>query len=150
MTMYDEDLIEFLGEDKNNYNSAKMQFEFTNVACGIRIPGVEKMKLENPVSKIDIKPTISNFLGLKDEFSLGKNIFDGKPYVVINNGKIITTDYLYDGSNWLKLEDGTKVELDTLDEETKNMLKEYLDWGIKELGISNSIVVENLLKDKIN
>ncbi len=149
MTMYDENLIEFLGEDKSNYNDAKMQWEFTNVACGMRVPGIQNMKIEEPVSKIDIKPTLLSVLGIEDKISIGKNIFDGKPYVVINNGKIITKDYLYDGSNWFYLKDGKQVDLNTIDEVTKKNLEDYQSWAIKELGISNSIVVENLLKDKI-
>ena len=146
MTMYDDDLKEFLGENKNSYNDARMQFEFTNVACGMRIPGIENLKLEEPNSKIDLKPTLLGVLGIEDDISIGKNIFDGKPYVVINNGKIVTKNYLYDGSDWYNLLDGKKVVLDELPEETKQELNDYVSWSIKELGISNSIVVENLLK----
>lgn len=58
MTMQDENLIEFLGEDKENYNQARMQFEFSNVACGMRIPGVQNICIDYPVSKVDIKPTL--------------------------------------------------------------------------------------------
>lgn len=146
MTMYDEDLMEFLGENKNSYNDARMQFEFTNVACGMRIPGIESLKIETPNSKVDIKPTLLGVLGIEDGISIGKNIFDGKPYVVINNGKIVTTNYFYDGSEWFNLSDGKKIVLDELPIELKQELNEYVSWSIKELGISNSIVVENLLK----
>lgn len=150
MTMYDEDLIEFLGENKDSYNDAKMQWEFTNVACGMRIPGVENVRIEQPTSKVDIKPTIMDVFGIEDKISIGKNMFDGKPYVCINNGKIITSEYLYDASDWYYLSDGKKVDLDSIDEETKSKLDEYVVMSTKELGISNSIVVENLLKDNLN
>ena len=53
-----EDLLEFLGEDKQNYNDARMQFEYSNVAAGMRIPGINNMELNNPTNKIDIKPTL--------------------------------------------------------------------------------------------
>ena len=149
MTMYDEDFIEYLGEDKEHYNDARMQFEFTNVACGMRVPGLQNIRIEDPVSKIDINPTPLSLLGIEDKISVGKNMFDGKPYVVISNGKIITKDYLYDGSNWFYLSDGKQVDLETIDEETKNKLNDYVTWSVKELGVSNSIVVENLLKGNL-
>ena len=85
--MYDENLIEFLGEDVKNYNQAKMQFEFSNVACGMRIPGVENLRIDYPVSRVDIKPTLAQICGLEDNFSLGTSIFEKKPYICINNGK---------------------------------------------------------------
>lgn len=150
MTMYDEDLIKYLGEDPNNYNDARMQFEFSNIACGLRIPGVENIKIEYPTSKIDIKSTILQILGIEEEFSMGKSIFDGKPSVVINNGKIITSEYLYNGSEWYYLSTGEKVDYSKISEELKKQLDEYVKQMEIELGISNSIVVENLLKDKLN
>ena len=150
MTMYDEDLIEFLGENIDSYNDARMQWEFTNVAAGLKVPGISGLKIEQPTSKVDIKPTIMDIMGIDDYISIGKNMFDGKPYVVINNGKIITSDYLYDGSNWYYLVDGRQVDLNEISEEEKNKLNEYVSWSIKELGISNSIMVENLLKGKLS
>lgn len=150
MTMYDEDLIEYLGENKSNYNDARMQFEFTNVACGLRIPGVSNVKIEQPTSKIDLKSTILQVFGIEEEFSLGKSIFDGKPYVCINNGKIVTKEYFFNGSDWLILSTGEKLDMENISEELKLQLQSYEENSIKEIGISNSIVVENLLKDNLD
>ena len=149
MTMYDEDLIEFLGEDKQNYNSARMQFEFSNVACGMRIPEIKNMKIDYPVSKVDIKPTLMQVCGIEDNFSLGTSIFEQKPYVCINNGKIITDKYYYDTENWYNLENGEIIDLQNLDEQTRNELNEDVEYMNKELGISMSVLTENLLKDNI-
>ncbi|MBP3595880.1 MAG: LTA synthase family protein [Clostridia bacterium] len=150
MTMYDEDLIKFLGEDPENYNNPRMQAEFTNVACGIRIPGIQNIKIEYPTSKVDLKTTILQILGIEEEITIGKSIFDGKPSVIINNGKIITNEYFYDASNWYYLSTGEKIDLETIPPELKQQLTEFENQMKIELGISNSIVVENLLKEKLN
>lgn len=149
MTMYDENLIEFLGEDSQNYNSARMQYEFSNVACGMRIPGLQNIVIDYPVSKVDIKPTLMQVCNIEDTFSLGTSIFEQKPYVCINNGKIITDKYYYDAENWYYLENGEAVDMQNIDEETKNALTKNVEYTDKELGISMSVLTENLLKDKI-
>lgn len=149
MTMYDENLIEYLGEDKQNYNSARMQFEFSNVACGMRIPGLQNIKIDYPVNKIDIKPTLMQIAGIEDEFSLGTSIFEQKPYVCINNGKIITDEYYYDTENWYNLKTGEVIDLQNVDEEIRNKLNENIEYTDKELGISMSVLTENLLKDNL-
>lgn len=149
MTMYDEDLIKFLGEDAKNYNDPRMQFEFSNVTCGMRIPGQQNILIDYPTSKIDLKSTILQILDIPEEITLGKSIFDGKPLVMINNGKIITKEYYYDASNWYNLLTGEKLDLTTISEEQKQQLITYETQMKQELGISNSIVVQNLLKGKL-
>lgn len=149
MTMYDEDLIEFLGEDKENFNDTRMQFEFSNVACGMRIPGVEQLKIDYPVSKVDIKPTLAQVCGLKDTYSLGTTIFSRKPYVCINNGKIITDEYYYDTEKWYLLKTGKVLEMDNIDEKLKLVLEKDVEYANKEIGISMSVLTENLLKGNL-
>lgn len=146
MQMYDENLIEFLGYNKNNYNDARMQFEFSNVIAGIRIPGMEGVVIEEPVSKNDVKPTLAQICGLDDTFSIGTSIFERNSYAAINNGKVITKDYFYDGSEWFKLSDGSKLDLKSIPEEEKKKLKEYQENSIYEIDISNSVVIKNLLQ----
>ena len=149
MTMYDEDLIRFLGEDSQNYNNARMQFEFSNVAAGMRIPGVEHITIDYPTSKVDLKPTLLQVFDLEDIYSLGSSVFKAKPYVCINNGKAITDEYYYDTENWYVLATGEKVDMDLLDEETKKYLNKVVDYTNKEIGISMSVLTENLLKDNM-
>ncbi len=148
MTMYDENLIEFLGEDISDYNAIRMQYEFSNVACGMRIPGVSEMTINEPVSRVDIKPTLMQICNLEDNFSLGNSIFRGKPYVCINNGKIITQQYYYDAENWYDLATGQILDMNELDEETKKGLTQNVELMNKEIGISMSVLTDNLLKDK--
>lgn len=149
MTMYDEDLIDFLGEDLQNYNTAKMQYEFSRVACGMRIPGISNVEISYPTSKVDIKPTLMQIFGLKDTFSLGTSIFEAKPYVCVNNGKIITDKYYYDTEKWLLIETGEVLNFDSLDEKTKNYLNSCVEYSEKEIGISMSVLTGNLLKDHL-
>ena len=149
MTMYDENFIKYLGEDPVNYNNARMQFEFSNVVCGMRIPGVQNVQIDYPVSKVDIKPTLMQISGLEDTFSLGTSIFEAKPYVCINNGKIITDKYYYDTEGWYVLETGEAVNMEEIDEETKNRLNRNVEYTEKEIGISMSVLTENLLKDQL-
>ena len=144
MTMYDPNLIEFLGEDTENYNDARMQYEFTNVLCGMRIPGIEHREINDPVSKVDIKPTLMKISNQEEQFSLGTSVFEKKPYICINNGKVITEKYYYDTENWYLLETGEKI-----DDETNGFLKECEENSNKEIGISMSILTENLLKDHL-
>ena len=147
VSMYDENLLEFLGEEVENYNDARMQYEFSNVAAGIRIPGISNLEINTPTNKIDLKPTLMQICGIEDKFSIGCSIFSKRDYTCINNGKIITDNYLYDG-NWYELQTGKQVDMDTLSEEEKDKFKWYEEKMEQELGISKSVVVYNLLKGK--
>ena len=147
--MYDEDLVEFLGYDKNNYNDAVMQHTFSNVFCAMKIPGVEAMTIDSPTSKNDVKPTLAQICNIQDTFSMGTSIFSRDSYVTINNGKVITKEYLYDGTDWFSLKDGSKVEASMLSEEEQNLLDIYKKQAITELDISNSVMVNNLLQGKL-
>lgn len=145
--MYDENFIKFLGYSRNNYNDARMQFEFSNVVCGIRIPGVSNIEVNEPVSKLDVKPTLAQICNIDDTFSLGTSIFNRDSYVAINNGKVITKDYYYDADSWYVIETGEKLDMDSLPEEEKEKLNLYVDEALIEIEISNSVVVNNLLQD---
>lgn len=148
MEMYDVNLLEYLGEDKQNYNDARMQFEYSNVAAGMRIPGINKMQIDNPTNKIDIKPTLMQILDIEDEFSIGASMFSNRDYTCINNGKVITNEYLFDGQ-WKKLSTGEIIDKNTLDENEKNKLDKYEENMYTELDMSKSVVVKNLLKDNL-
>lgn len=147
MQMYDEDLIEFLGYSRNNYNDAVMQYEFSNVLCGIRIPGVSNVVVDEPVSKLDVKPTLAQICNIEDTFSFGTSIFNRNSYSAVNNGKIITKDYYFDADSWYVLETGEKLDMNSLSEEERELLELYENEALTEIELSNSIVVNNLLQD---
>jgi phosphoglycerol transferase MdoB-like AlkP superfamily enzyme len=150
MQMYDEDLINFLGYDKNDFNDARMQYEFSNVLCGMRIPGQENLTISEPVSKNDIKPTLAQICNLDDTFSMGTSIFNRNSYVAVNNGKIITKDYYYDGDKWLILDTGETLDMNEISEDEKELLEKYVNGAITELDISNSVMINNLLQNNLN
>ena len=85
--------------------------------------------------------------GLKDqdEFSIGQSMFSNKDFVCINNGKIITDKYYYDG-DWYEIETGKQLNLDSMSQEEVEKLNDYVDSLQKELDISLSTNISNLLK----
>ena len=114
----------------------------------MRIPGINNMQIDNPTNKIDIKPTLMQILDIEDEFSIGASMFSNRDYTGINNGKVITNEYLFDGE-WKVLSSGEIIDKNTLDEEEKNKLDQYEENMYTELDMSKSVVVKNLLKDNL-
>ena len=147
MNMYNEEMIDFLGYTDSNITDVDLKLNYTKVLCGLKIPGIFNLKLEKPVSKVDIKPTLAYMCNLEDGFSLGTNMFASKDFVCLNNERIITSRYYYD-ENWYDIKTGEKIDLDNIDKDTKELLDEYYNYMKMELEISNSVSVNNLLKGK--
>lgn len=145
LQMYNYEMMDFIREVNPSLNDIQTQINYTNVACGIKIPGVEPMKINKPTSRLDVKPTLMEICGIEDEFSLGTSMFADKDFVCINNGKIITDKYFYDGK-WYLIASGEEVNLDNISEEEKEKLDFYSDCLQKELDISLSVNLLNLLK----
>ncbi len=146
LAMNEESMEEFIKEENPNYNDIKAKLNYVNLACGIRAPGIENMKINGPISKIDIKPTLLYLSGIENDFSLGSTFFSTKDYAYINNGHIVLDTYYYDGVNWYLIETGEILNLDLLDKNTRKKLLEYSENVIIELDISSSIAINNLLK----
>ncbi len=72
-------------------------------------------------------------------------MFSNKNFIGLNNGKIITDKYFYD-ADWYEISSGNKINLDDLPEEEAKKLQEYSEIMQKELDISLSINILNLLK----
>ena len=106
--------------------------------------GVSNIKVEKPVTKLDVKPTLTYLCGINDGFSLGTNMFGSKDFVCLNNEIIITDKYYYD-EGWHTRATGETIEIESVDEELKNKLNTYYENMKTELDISNSIVHNNLL-----
>lgn len=143
--MYNEEMLEFIKENDHEYNNVETEINYVNVACGVKIPGVDKMKITKTVSKLDIKPTLSYICGLEDGISLGTNIFGNKDFVCLYNGIIITDEYYYNG-DWYNRANGEKINIDNIDDNEREKLDYYINSMDQELTISNSIVLNNLLK----
>lgn len=145
LTMEDENLIKFLNENNKDINMIDIKLCYTNVVCGLKIPGLENIIINKPVSKLDVKPTLAYLSDLTDSFSLGTNMFEGKNFICLNNEKIITDKYYYDG-DWYNISDGKKIDLEEITYEEREELYKYYDYMKQELDISFSINVNNLLK----
>lgn len=144
INMYNEEMLEFLKQYNPDLTDVDIKLNYTKVACGLKIPGVPHIKIEKPVSKLDIKPTLAYLCDLEDKFSLGTNMFGSKEFVSLNNERIITNRYYYD-ENWYDMKTGNQLDMESLDDDTKELLERYYNYMKKELEISNSVTINNLL-----
>ena len=143
--MYNEEMLDFLQKTDANLTDTDIKLNYIRVACGMKIPGIENMKIEKPVSKLDIKPTFAYLLDSDAGFSLGMNLFDRKDFICLNNERIVTSRYYFD-EKWYRIKDGVEINLEEISQEEKGLLEEYYENMRKELDISISISINNLLK----
>ena len=127
-------------ENNSDYNEFEHTIRDIRIPFGIKIPNVNTSSIINTaVSKIDIKPTILDLLGLSDNFSLGTSIFSGKDYSFIKGLGFVTSDYYcfndkyYD--RYTLAEVSPTRKLDELLEKMKN-----------EIYLSDMIIKNNLIK----
>lgn len=137
LNMYNEELIDFLSYIDEDITDVDLKLNYTRVACGFKIPDMESIKIDKPVNKLDIKPTLAYLCNLDDGFSLGTNMFKSKNFVCLNNERIITDEAYYD-EQWYDRQTGEILDWEQLNEYYQNMKL--------ELEISNSVSVNNLLK----
>lgn len=146
LQMYNCEMMDFIREVNPSLNDIETQVNYTNVLCGLKIPGVEPTKINKPTSRLDIKPTLMEICGIEDEFSLGVSMFSNKDFVCINNGRIITDKYFYDG-RWYLIASGEEIDINNMPQEEREKLDFYSDCLQKELDISLSVNLLNLLKN---
>lgn len=144
LQMYNWEMQDFIKEVQP-LNDIQTQINYSNVLCGMKIPGVDKTKITKPVSKVDVKPTLMQICGIEDTFSLGESFFTNKDFVCLNNGKIITDKYFYDG-DWYIIQTGEKLDMSNMPAEEVEKLNFYKESLQTELDISFSINILNLLK----
>ena len=146
MQMYNYEMLEFIENTEHQYNIAETEINYANTVCGLKIPGVnEHIQIDKTVSKLDIKPTLVSLSGLNDEISLGTNMFGTKDFACLSNGIIVTDNYYFNGI-WYNKRNGEKIDFSIIDEETKKKLNYYITCMENEIAISNSIILNNLLK----
>ena len=138
LDMYNNEMLDFLGELDGNITDTDIKLNYIRVLAGMKIPGLNNLRIDKPVSKLDIKPTLAYLFNLDSGVSLGTNMLARKDFICLNNERIVTENYYFD-ENWYDIKTGEIVEPN---EEFK---KYYNDMEI-ELDISKSIVLENLLK----
>lgn len=142
--MYNEELIDFLKQTDPNITDPEIKLNYIRVACGMKIPSVDGLTIEKPVSKLDIKPTLAYLTDAKEGVSLGTNMFARKDFICLNNERIVTSRYYFD-EEWYDIKNGKKIDLSEISEEERKLLEKYYMYMKKELDISISISVNNLL-----
>jgi phosphoglycerol transferase MdoB-like AlkP superfamily enzyme len=148
LNMYNDEMIDFLKKNNSNLTDVDLKLNYTRVLCGMKIPGVDKnIVIEKMVNKLDVKPTLAYLCNIEDGFSLGTNMFASKDFVCLNNERILAKDYYYD-EVWYNIKSGEKIDEDNLSSEEKEKLENYYNYMKKELDLSSSISINNLLKDK--
>lgn len=101
-----------------------------------------KTEVEYPMGMIDVLPTISNMLGIKNEFALGHDIFETKwnNIVPFPNGNFLTKNVYYNASK----EEYKPLTNEPIDETYIEECKLYTENIIE---ISNDIIVYDLIKN---
>lgn len=101
-------------------------------------------QVNNVMGMYDVLPTMGNLLGFYNPYALGNDIFTikDKNTVVFPNGNFLTNEMYYNNSTgeYKIIKEGIVIEEDYI----KNHLK-YVD---DNLGVSNSIIVYNLLSEE--
>ena len=145
LDMYNEDMLDFLKQIDSNLTDTDIKLNYIRVACGMKIPGIENMKIEKPVSKLDIKPTFAYLINGDAGFSLGTNMFARKDFICLNNERIVTSRYYFD-EKWYRIKDGAEINVEELPQDERELLEDYYENMKKELDMSISISINNLLK----
>ena len=145
MQMYNYEMLDFIEENDHKLSNVEAEINYINVPFGIHVPGISHMEISKVVSKLDIKPTVCFLTGMKEGFSLGTCMFGNKDFVCLNNGIIVTNDYYYNGE-WMNRLTGEKVNETYISEDIKHKFDYYLECMDTELSISNSVILNNLLK----
>ena len=72
-------------------------------------------------------------------------MFARKDFISLNNERIVTSRY-YLEKKWYRIKDGTEIIIEELPQDERELLEDYYEQMRKELDISISISINNLLK----
>ena len=138
-----EDVAKFYEENGEEYTDFEDKTKIVHIPFGIKIPNVNEGKtIENVTSKIDIKPTILDLLGVENDFSIGDSIFSNKDYTFIKDlGYITSKNYYFNGKYYNRK---TEEEIEKVDE-----LEKLLEKMEDEFYLSDMIIKNNLFKKEI-
>lgn len=133
-----DDLLGLYGKNGYTYTDFDHHTKDVHVPFAIKIPNVNTGEtITRCVSKIDIKPTILDLLGVKDNFSIGTSIFSDKDYSFIKGLGFITSKYYCINDIYYDRE--TKEEIAETEE-----LAELQEKMENEIYLSDTIIKNNL------
>ena len=133
-----EKLRKLFEENNREYNDNLEKLFNVHIPYAMRIPGCKAEKIDRTVSKIDVKPTILNILGIQDNFSIGEDLFTDKDYAFIKNIGIITSKYYY--LNGICYDRKTNSEISTTDY-INSLIKKMDD----DIYLSDAIINNNII-----
>lgn len=81
LDMYNNEMIEFLKELDSNLTDTDIKLNYIRVLAGMRIPGINNLRIDKPVSKLDIKPTLAYLCNTEEGVSLGTNMLAKKDFI---------------------------------------------------------------------
>lgn len=136
-----DDIRKLYNENEMEYTEFEDTIKDVHIPFAIKIPGVDKNdNIERSLSKIDIKPTILDLLGIKDNFSIGTTIFSKKDYSYIKGLGYVTSKNYYVNGKYYERE--TLKQIDETEE-----LKILLQKMQNEIYLSDTIIKNNLLEE---
>lgn len=137
-----EEIKQLYQENNLGYTEFEDTIKDIHIPFGIKIPGIdESYTIERIVSKIDIKPTILDLLGVEDNFSIGSSIFSQKDYSFIKGLGYITSENYYIKGRYYDRK--TLKEVDETEE-----LRKLLEKMENEIYLSDTIIKNNLIEQK--
>lgn len=138
----ENDLKKLYQNNNLEYTEFEKILKDVHIPFGMKIPTVESTEtIDRAVSKIDIKPTILDLLGIKQNFSLGDTIFSEKDYSFIKGLGYITSEYYCINGEYYN-----KQTLEPIEENEE--LKQLMQMMQDEIYLSDTIIKNNLLYHK--
>lgn len=135
----ENDLKKLYKDNNLEYTEFEKTLKDVHIPFGMKIPKVENTQtIDRAVSKIDIKPTILDLLGIKQNFSLGDTIFSDKDYSFIKGLGYITSKYYCINGEYY---DKKTLEQIEENEEFKELMQIMQD----EIYLSDTIIRNDLL-----
>lgn len=138
-----EDIDKIVDLNENFANKDIRTYKMKNIPLMLHLPDdVQADTYDIECGQIDIMPTLSNLMGLSPGYCLGQDLLNSdENKVIFRNGSVLYNNNLYEKSK-------NKVfDINTGEEKSVEDENEILNEAQKELGISDEILENNLIKD---
>ncbi|WP_261132219.1 LTA synthase family protein [Bacillus sp. Marseille-Q3570] len=137
-TNHNEAMEKVTGEPITPYKNAQLQ----RVPLYIHVPGVKGKQVHKYGGHMDVRPTVLHLLGIKDEqfLTFGSDLLSPEhdEIVPFRNGDVITPEYSSVSDKCYDNKNGDEVE--------NNNCEDAVQFGRKELELSDKIVYSDLLR----